>query len=166
MTNAPMVALISNADSTFSFITKLLFGPRYRAAPWAAAASVPAAERPLHDPKTEEEHAVAQMPMNPGNDAPRRRDARILVAEAHPIGRSTLERACWCVATDVHVVASWRKFSEVLDELEDRALAPDLVILGDAFSHREESEAEVLSRFPSARVVRLPNRVNGALLAA
>ena len=96
----------------------------------------------------------------------RPRSARILVAEAHPLGRSRLEHACRCVATDVHVVASWRKFKETLDGLEQLRLAPDLVILGHAFANRDDSEAFVLHRFPEARIVRLSARTDGGLLAA
>ena len=107
----------------------------------------------------EEELAVASLPTRP-------RNARILIAEAHPIGRNTLERACRCVATDVHVVASWRNFADVLDRLEELRLPPDLVILGDAFSNHSECEALIMRRFPSARVIHLPTRNDGSLLAA
>ncbi len=94
------------------------------------------------------------------------RSARILIAEAHPVGRSTLERACRCVATDVHVVASWRRFAETLDGLEQLRLPPDLVILGDTFASHGESEAIVHERFPAARVLRLPARDDSDLLAS
>jgi hypothetical protein len=77
-----------------------------------------------------------------------------------------LERACRRVATEVHVVTTWRNFAETLDRLEQSSLAPDLVILGDPFAARAECEEAVLRRFPSARVVRLPARLDAGLLAA
>lgn len=96
----------------------------------------------------------------------RLRTARIIVAEAHPNGRTTLARACRCVATDVHVVATWRNFVEVIDHLDRLALPPDMVILGDPFSNRAECETMVRTRFPQARVFHLPARKDGGRIAA